>query len=197
MQTQLTFTPRGMNVLIACEFSGITRDAFIARGHNAISCDLLPTERPGPHIEGDVRQVLRKKWDLIIAHPPCTRLCNSGVRWLLERELWNDMKDAAIFFLECLNGNSDRVAVENPIMHKYAVDIIGRNYDFLVQPWEHGHGETKATCFWVRGLPKLLPTKMSDGRIARVHREPPSDDRWKIRSRTYEGISLAMAEQWG
>ena len=188
-----------MRVLIACEFSGIVRDAFISRGHDAISCDLLPSDRDGPHIMGDVRQVLTEPWDLVIAHPPCTRLCNSGVRWLHERNLWQDMREAAQFFLECLGANSPLVAVENPVIHKYARDIIGRGPDFTCQPWQFGDPAKKRTCFWTRGLPALKPTsnlKATDAR-ADVHLMPPSADRWKLRSITYQGIANAMADQWG
>lgn len=186
-----------MKVLVACEFSGIVRDAFTARGHDAISCDLLPTERPGPHIVGDVSGLLQDKWDLIIAHPPCTRLCNSGVRWLAERDLWNGLNEAARFFNLFLNAKAPRIAVENPIMHKYAVERIGRKHDFSVHPWQHGHGETKETCFWAKNLPPLKPTKFVPGRLAAVHRASPGVDRWKARSRTYLGIAEAMADQWG
>ena len=187
-----------MRVLVACEFSGIVRDAFIARGHDAVSCDLLPTERPGPHLQRDIFDVLVQfQWDMIIFFYPCTRLCNSGVRWLAERNLWNDMNRAAAEFRVLLDW--DRIpkrAGENPIPHKYAVEWIGK-YDQIVHPWEHGHPETKSTCLWLRGLPALKPTNVVSGRTARVHRESPGPDRWKRRSRTYQGIAAAMAEQWG
>ena len=188
-----------MKVLIACEFSGVVRDAFTAKGHEAVSCDLLPTEREGPHIQGDVSAVLRERWDLVIAHPPCTRLCNSGVRWLHERDLWRDMEEAAQFFLEGLDANADRVAVENPVMHKYARDIIGRGPDFTVQPWQFGDAAKKRTCFWTRGLEPLKPTSdmTADDAVAEVHLMPPSVDRWKKRSITYQGLANAMADQWG
>ena len=186
-----------MRVLVACEFSGIVRNAFLSHGHDAVSCDLLPTESPGPHIQGDARPLLREQWDLVIAHPPCTRLCNSGVRWLHERNLWNELDEATGFFLDCLNANTNRVAVENPVMHRHARQRIGRGHDFTVQPWQFGHGETKRTCFWVRGLEPLRPTNLVDGRVPRVHLSPPSPDRWKHRSTTYRGIADAMAAQWG
>ena len=188
-----------MKVLVACEFSGIVRDAFICRGHDAVSCDLLPTEREGPHIEGDVRAVLKGRWDLVIAHPPCTRLCNSGVRWLHERNLWGDMRDAAQFFLECLGANSERVAVENPVMHSHAREIVGRGPDFTCQPWQFGDAAKKRTCFWTRGLEPLKPTSdmTAADAVAEVHLMPPSVDRWKKRSITYQGLANAMAEQWG
>ena len=193
-----------MNVLVACEFSGIVRDAFIAKGHNAVSCDLEPTERPGPHFQCDAKYFDGdNRFDLIIAHPPCTYLCNSGVRWLttpdykVDMDRWNKMLEAAAFFRMFLNHICPKVAVENPIMHLYAVSWVGRNYDFKIQPWQFGHPETKTTCFWTKGLPPLEPTNIVSGRRARVHREPPSPNRQKNRSRTYEGIAKAMAEQWG
>ena len=188
-----------MRVLVACEYSGRVRDAFIAQGHDAISCDLLPTDAPGPHHQGDVRDMLRQPWDLIIAHPPCTRLCNSGVRWLAERDLWAEMREGAAFFLDCLNANAPRVAVENPVMHRYARAIIGRGPDFTVQPWQFGDDFKKRTCFWTRGLSPLTPTSNLDGSTARAdcHTATPGPDRWKIRSTTYQGIADAMAAQWG
>lgn len=186
-----------MKVLVACEYSGTVRDAFIAKGHDAISCDLLPTEKPGPHYQGDVSDLLKKPWDMVIAHPPCTRLCNSGVRWLHERDLWDDMRDGAGFFLKCLNANAPLIAVENPVMHKYAVKIIGRKHDFSIQPYEHGEPHTKRTCFWTKGLPAITPTNIINERNPTVHHASPSPDRWKIRSTTYQGIANAMAQQWG
>lgn len=204
-----------MKVLIACEFSGIVRDAFAKRGHNAWSVDLLPTERPGQHYQGSVLDMAHYfgehwRWDLMIAHPPCTYLCNSGVRWLYERpERWELMYQAAIFFRKILRsriGGEDynwvryyipKIAVENPIPHRYATEIIGSKYDQIIHPWQFGHGETKATCLWLRGLPKLRPTNVVQGRKARVHKESPRKNRWKNRSRTYQGIADAMAEQWG
>ena len=184
-----------MRVLVACEFSGVVRDAFRARGHDAISCDLLPSERPGPHHQGDVRPLLKKPWNLVIAHPPCTRLALSGVRWLHERNLWAEMNEAAKFFRECLHCAA-RVAVENPTMHHYARDLVGGAPDFVIQPWKFGHGETKRTCFWTRGLPPLVPTNVVDGRADRVHRMTPGADRWRERSRTLPGVAAAMADQW-
>ena len=186
-----------MKVLVACEFSGIVRDAFLKEGHDAISCDLLPTEREGPHIEGDVLPLLNEKWDLIIAHPPCTRLCNSGVRWLDERGLWKEMKAGAEFFKCFLDADADHIAVENPVMHKYAIRHVGRKHDFTVQPWQFGEPYTKRTCFWTVNLPALKPVECVSGRIPKVHHESPGPDRWKNRSRTYKGIAKAMAEQWG
>lgn len=197
-----------MNVLIGCEYSGIVRNEFSKLGHNAWSCDLLPTEIPGNHYQEDLFDVLfsgdRKYpnleyWDLFIAHPPCTRLANSGVRWLKERNLWNEMEKGAYFFkyLWDTRYQIKRVAIENPIPHKYAIEIIGRKYDQIIQPWQYGHGETKATCLWLRGLPQLVPTKIVDGRDQRIWRMGPSENRAKDRSKTYEGIAQAMAQQWG
>lgn len=187
-----------VKVLVACEYSGRVRDAFIKRGHDAISCDLLPTDVPGPHYQGDVFDLDLSEFDLMIAHPPCTRLCNSGVRWLHERNLWDDMKEAALFFKRLLEAPVKRVACENPIMHKYAKEIIGNSHQFSVQPWEHGEPYTKRTCFWVKGdLPDIVPTNIVEGREAQVHKAPPGPDRWKFRSTTYQGIANALAEQWG
>jgi hypothetical protein len=192
-----------MNVLIACEFSGNVRDAFIKNGHNAISCDLLETESPGPHIIGDVLGLLKYKWDLIIAHPPCTFIANSGVRWLFDKEgkenkeRFKNMKSGALFFNRIMNANCDRIVVENPIPHSHAMRIIKKKYNQIIHPWQHGHGETKATCLWTKNVPNLVPSDIVKGRLARVHREPPGADRWKNRSRTYAGIAKAMADQWG
>ena len=184
-----------MRVLVACEFSGIVRDAFAKRGHHAYSCDLLPSERPGNHIQGDVFQIVNDGWDLMIAHPPCTRLANSGVRWLHERNLWGEMIEASQFFMALLEANIPKIAVENPIQHKWARTII-RKYDQIIQPWQFGHGEQKATCLWLKNLPKLEPTDIITGREQRIHEMPPSPTRWMDRSRTYQGIADAMAEQW-
>ena len=186
-----------MRILVACEFSGVVREAFKAKGHDAWSCDLLPTDTPGQHIQGDVLEILDDGWDMMIAHPPCTRLCNSGVCWLEKRNLWKDMKDGAIFFKTLLDCDIPRIAVENPIPHKYAVEIIGKKYDQIIQPWQFGHGETKATCLWLKNLMPLKPTNIVDGREQRLHRLPPSKDRGKLRSITFQGIADAMAEQWG
>ena len=190
-----------MKVLIACEFSGIVRDAFAKSGHDAWSCDLLPTEKPGNHIQGDIFFFLVKEWknfDLLIFHWTCTYLCNSGVRWLHEQDGRFDlMKEHAQKFNWLLNNNIPKIAGENPIPHKYALEIIGRKYDQIIQPWQFGHGETKATCLWLKGLPKLKPKNIVSGREQRIWKLPPSKDRWKERSRTYPGIAKAMAEQWG
>lgn len=190
-----------MRVLVACEYSGRVRRAFRARGHEAYSCDILPAEDGETfwHIQDDVSHILGRPWDLVIAHPPCTRLCNSGVRWLAERDLWGDMREGAEFFMMCLAANADMVAVENPVMHKYAREIIGRGPDFTVQPWQFGDPAKKRTCFWTRGLPPLKPTSTltATDATADCHNAPPGPDRWKERSRTYQGIADAMAAQWG
>lgn len=195
-----------MNVLVACEFSGIVRDAFTARGHAAISVDLLPTERPGAHYQGDVEQFVKSllpgTFDLMIAHPPCTFLANSGVRWLYrdgeeDPERWWEMEQSAKFFRRLLEMDIPRIAVENPVMHRYGKAIIGRGPDQIIQPWQFGHGETKATGLWLKNLPKLEPTNIVDGRQPRVHHASPGPDRWKERSRTLQGIAGAMADQWG
>lgn len=192
-----------MKVLVACEFSGIVREAFNAKGHNALSCDLLPSEIPGGHYKGDVREIIDDGFDLMIAHPPCTYLSNSGARWLynkdktLNAERWNEMVEATKFFNDLLNADIPKICVENPIQHKHASKLINKKYDQILQPWQFGHGETKATCLWLKNLPKLQPTDIVEGRKDRIHKLPPSENRWKERSRTYEGIAKAMAEQWG
>jgi hypothetical protein len=163
-----------------------------------MSADLLPTEQPGPHYTGDVADVLADGWDLLIAHPPCTYLANSGVRWLYEKPgRWDQLQDAALFFCELLNADVPKVAVENPIIHKHALHWIGRRQDQVVQPWQYGHPETKAVCLWLRGLPPLEPTNIVAGREPRVWKETPHPERWKRRSRFYSGIADAMAHQWG
>jgi hypothetical protein len=190
-----------MRVLIACETSGESRRAFQALGHETYSCDILPADDGETfwHIQDSAQHLLGRVWDLVIAHPPCTRLCNSGVRWLAERDLWGEMEAGALLFKACLAANADCVAVENPVMHKYAVDIIGRRQDFTVQPWQFGDNFKKRTCFWTRGLLPLRPTSNLDGSsaIAEVHLASPGPNRWKIRSKTYPGIAAAMASQWG
>lgn len=189
-----------MRVLVACEYSGRTREAFRKLGHDAWSCDLLPSEDDSEfHIQGDVFGVIEhNQWDLMVAHPPCTYLCNSGVSWLHRVEgRWEQMREGAKFFKALMDAPIERIAIENPIMHKYAVEIIGRRQDQIVQPWMFGHGETKATGFWLKNLPLLEPTNVVEGREQRLHRLPPSPDRWKERSRTYQGIADAMAQQWG
>lgn len=188
-----------MTWLVACEYSGRVRDALLAVGIDAVSCDLLPTELDGPHIIGDVTEQLRRRWAGVVAHPPCTRLCNSGVRWLAERDLWDEMAKAAQFFRFCLNANAPRVAVENPVMHRYALQAVGVRPAFSVQPWQFGDPAKKRTCFWTRGLPPLQPTSVMTAADAKpdCHMASPGPDRWKIRSRTYPGIAQAIATQWG
>lgn len=188
----------GPRVLIACESSGKVREAFRRRGFDAWSCDLLPADDNSPHhFRQDVAPLLCEPWDLVIAHPPCTRLTNSGVRWLHERNLWGELDAAVDFFKLCLGANSPRIAVENPIQHKHARERIGAPYTQVIQPWQFGHGETKATCLWLKGLPRLEPTDIVEGREARIHRMPPGPERWKKRSETFDGIAEAMANQWG
>lgn len=194
-----------MKVLVACEFSGVVRDAFIARGHDAMSCDLLPTERPGPHYEGDVLDVLGDGWDLMIAHPPCTYLANSGVSWLHRKEgRWQQLREGARFFRLLLEAPIPMVAVENPVMHKYAIQIIGRKQDQTIQPYEFGHPESKRTCLWLKNLPLLKPTnvlsrvgKWDNQTPSGQNKLGPSKDRWKLRSATYQGIADALADQYG
>jgi len=187
-------------ILVACEFSGIVREAFRRRGYDAWSCDLLPSEDHSRyHIQGDVVDILSDGWDLMIAHPPCTYLCNSGVRWLHERpERWEKLEEAAEFFRTLLNAPIEHICVENPIPHRYAVDRIGRKYDQIIQPWMFGDNESKATCLWLKNLPPLKPliTEKPDNVRQRIWKLPPSPDRWKERSRTYLGIADAMAEQF-
>jgi hypothetical protein len=187
------FTVLPMRILIACEYSGTVRDAFIRGGHDAMSCDLLPTDTPGPHYQGDVRDVINACWDMMIAHPPCTDIAVSGARWFPEKRADGRQQAAIKFFMEMVNAPIDRIAVENPI------GIMSTEYrkpDQIIQPWQFGHGETKATCLWLKGLPKLTPTNIVAGRENRIHRMPPSPERWKERSKTYHGIAEAMAAQW-
>ena len=197
-----------MKVLVACEYSGAVRDTFIAEGHDAMSCDILPTDVPGPHYQGDVLDVLGDGWDLMVGHPPCTFLANSGARWLYQQGTrikvqprWDGLKDGAEFFRTLWEAPIERVAIENPVMMGWAKEIIGRGSPVeatqFVQPWQFGHPETKATGLWLRGLPPLVPTQIVAGREQRVWRLGPSVDRWKLRSTTYSGIAAAMASQWG
>lgn len=195
-----------MRVLVACEFSGTVREAFAAKGHDAWSCDLLPSETSGKHIQGDVLSVLDEiRWDLMIAHPPCTYLTVSGNKWyrdqppresgalvgLARREA---RADALRFFLRLMSCDIPKIAIENPIG---VLSTLYRKPCQIVQPWQFGHGETKATCLWLRGLPKLKPTDIVSERVQKLHLLPKTADRWKIRSRTYQGIANAMADQWG
>lgn len=195
-----------MRVLVACEFSGIVRDAFLARGHEALSCDLKPSERPGPHYQGDVLDLLGEPWDLLIAHPPCTNISNCSAKWLYhggrkengpDPERWMGLGAGAMFFRTLLHAPVPRICVENPIMLGYAKQLIGTRQTQVIQPWQHGHGETKATCLWLKNLPELTPTQVVAGRRPRVHHMSPGPDRGDERSRTYPGIAAAMASQWG
>lgn len=187
-----------MKVLLGCEESGVVRDEFTKLGHDAWSCDMLPSRKPGKHYQCDVREVLDYGWNLAIFFTPCTYLCNSGVRWLHERpERWELMKKDAELFRDCMNSNIPCIVNENPIPHKYALEIIGRRYDQIIQPWQFGHGETKATCLWLKGLSKLIPTNIVDGREHNIHKMTPSKFRQRDRSITYLGIAQAMANQWG
>ena len=193
----------GMRVLVACEFSGIVREAFRSMGHDAWSCDLLPSEIPGQHIQDDVLNVLEnedymrgcfgdyKPFDLMIAHPPCTYLAVSGARWFATR--LEKQKKALQFVKDLMNANIDRICIENPIS---IISSAIRKPDQIIQPWQFGHGETKATCLWLKNLPKLRSTNIVDGRENRIHRMSPGKNRWRERSRTYAGIAQAMAEQW-
>lgn len=195
-----------MKVLIACEFSGTVREAFKKLGHNAWSCDLIPSDIPGKHIQGDVLEILNQDWDLMIAHPPCTYLSNSGVCWLKkDPSRKGKMIEGAKFFKQLLEAPIDKICIENPIMHGYAKEIIGMSQSQVIQPWMFGHRERKATCLWLKGLPNLKPSKnvynsmlkLPKNKQQRLHYLPPSEDRWKLRSTTYKGIAEAMAKQWG
>jgi site-specific DNA-cytosine methylase len=183
-----------MKVLIACEYSGVVRDAFTAMGHDAMSCDLLPTETPGQHYQGDVRDVLDYPWDLMIAHPPCTDLSVSGARHFEAKRMDGRQQASASFFMALAKADIPMIAIENPVC---IMSSLYRKPDQIIQPWQFGHGETKATCLWLKGLAPLQPTNIVDGREQRVHRMAPGPDRWKERSRTFAGIGAAMAQQWG
>ena len=183
-----------MKVLVACEFSGTVRDAFIARGHDAISCDLLPSDRPGPHYQGDVFDIIGNGYDLMIAHPPCTHLAVSGARHFPAKRADGRQQKAIDFFMRLAQADIPRIAVENPVC---IMSSIWRKPDQIIQPWQFGHGETKATCLWLKNLPFLVATNIVEGRDDRIHKMPPSPDRWKLRSKTYKGIAQAMALQWG
>lgn len=180
-----------MRVLVACEFSGIVRDAFLARGCDAMSCDLLPSEQAGPHYQGDVRNLLHEGFDLMIAHPPCTYLAVSGARWFHDRG--PEQAQALAFVRVLMNAPIPRIAIENPVS---IISTKIRPPDQIIQPWMFGHDETKKTCLWLKNLPPLMDTDVRATRRDRVFREPPSPDRWKNRSRTFQGIANAMAQQW-
>jgi hypothetical protein len=181
-----------MKILIACEFSGVVRDAFIARGHNAVSCDLLPSEAPGPHYAGDVFDIIPYGWDMMIAHPPCTHLCCSGARWF--RGKAKEQEEALVFVQRLMDAPIPKIAIENPVG---VISTRIRKPDQIIQPWQFGHGETKATCLWLKNLPLLVPANVVLGRDQRIWKLGPSSDRGKIRSLTFPGIAKAMAEQWG
>ena len=194
-----------MRVLVACEYSGTVRDAFIKQGHSAWSCDILPTEAPGRHYEGDIKDILYEDWDLIVAHPPCTYLCNSGVQHLHKEEgRWEKLDEAAKFFRLFYDHPCEKICIENPIPHRYAVERIGGKYTQIVQPWQFGHTEKKATCLWLKGLPNLQETdnvkeemlRLPKAEQQRCFYQSPGPDRWKLRSKTFTGLAGAMAEQW-
>jgi len=191
-----------VRVLIACEFSGTVRDAFLRRGHEAMSCDLLPTETEGPHYQGDVRDVLDYPWDLMIAHPPCTDLAVSGAAWFAKKRMNGSQQASASFFMKLAKADIPRIAIENPVC---IMSRLWRKPDQILQPWMFGHTEQKATCLWLKGLKPLQQTKnvhqemmtLPKNKRERLHYLPPSADRWKLRSETYQGIADAMADQWG
>lgn len=192
-----------MKVLIACEYSGTVRDAFINAGHDAISCDLLPTDKPGPHYEGSVLDILYQDWDMIIAHPPCTFLCNSGVRWFFTdnkeyntERLINMSYAIKFFYLFYNHPFCKRIAIENPVPHKHAKLPA---HSQTIQPYEFGHTTSKRTCLWLKGLPLLKPTSsiLKENRTYEIHQATPGPGRWKVRSKTFNGIADAMAKQWG
>ena len=200
-----------LRVIVGCEFSGIVRDAFRKLGHDAWSCDLLPDENDSKyHIQGDILDVLKNYkgcFDLGIFHPTCTYLTNSGVCWLWKHgaSRWVKMIESSVFFKKLLEADIPKIAVENPVMHKYAIEIIGRKHDQLIQPYQFGHAERKATCLWLKNLKPLVSTldvkdemmKLPKNVSQRIHYASPGPDRWKIRSRTFSGIAYAMASQWG
>lgn len=181
-------------VLVACEYSGTVRDAFIAMGHDAMSCDLLPTDAEGPHYQGNVFDVINDGWDIMIAHQPCTHLAVSGARHFAAKKA-SGVQDEALAFVQALmDAPINQIAIENPIS---IISSRIRKPDQIIQPWQFGHGETKSTCLWLKNLPNLMPTDIVDGRSDRIHKMPPSPLRWKLRSTTYKGIAKAMAQQWG
>jgi hypothetical protein len=184
----------GLKVLIACEFSGTVREAFAKRGHNAWSCDLLSSDVAGQHYQGDVMDIIGGGWDLMIAHPPCTHLAVSGARHFEEKRKDGRQQEGIDFFMLMINAPITKIAVENPIS---IMSTIYKKPTQIIQPWQFGHGETKSTCLWLQGLPKLTPTNIVEGRSDRIHKMPPGPNRWKERSKTYQGIADAMAEQWG
>jgi len=183
-----------VKVLVACEFSGVVRDAFLRGGVEAMSCDFLPTESPGPHYQGDIRDVLDYPWDLMIAHPPCTDLSVSGAKHFPAKKLNGKQQFGASFFMMLAKSDISKICIENPVS---VMSTLYCKPNQIIQPWQFGHGETKSTCLWLKNLPKLVPTNIVNGRETRIHKMPPSQDRWKLRSITYQGIADAMAYQWG
>jgi hypothetical protein len=201
-----------MKVIVLCETSNKVAQSFRDKGHEVYSLDILPNDVDQTwHIQADLKEMFSerpskwdgwwKQFDMCIAHPPCTYLCNSGVRWLYNKDgsrnldRWLDMLTASGFFYHIQDLPIKKIVIENPIPHKYGIGQT--KYDQIIQPWQHGHGETKATCLWLKGVPKLVPSNVVEGRAGRMHKLPPSKDRWKIRSETYQGIANAMADQWG
>ena len=182
-----------MKILVACEYSGNVRDELTLRGHDATSCDILPSETPGQHYQGDVLDILNDEWDMMIAFPPCTHLASSGGRWWPEKRADGRQQEAINFFLSLAHAPIPRIAIENPVG---IMSTIWRKPNQVIQPWQFGHGELKTTCLWLKNLPTLKPTKIVEGREQRMWKMPPSPDRAKERSRTYPGIAKAMAEQW-
>jgi site-specific DNA-cytosine methylase len=182
-----------MRILVACEYSGTVRDAFIARGHDAVSCDILPTEKPGPHIQGDVTEVLNQGWDMMVAFPPCTHLAVSGARYFKEKRADGRQQKALDFVRMLMDAPIDRIAIENPVS---VISSHIRKPDQTIQPWQFGHGETKRTCLWLKNLPKLTPTRIVEGREQRILNMSPRPNRAKERSKTFQGIANAMAKQW-
>ena len=184
-----------MKVLVACEYSGIVRDAFAAKGHDAWSCDILPTESPGNHFQGDVLEHLDKGWDLMIAHPPCTHLAVSGARWFTEgKKPWSLQEEALDFVRKLLDAPIDKISLENPIS---VISTKIKKPTQIIQPYQFGHGERQSICLWLNNLPKLKSTDNVDGREQRIWKMPPSKNRSKLRSLFYTGIAEAMADQWG
>lgn len=203
-----TQTSKPLRVLVACEYSGRVREAFRALGHHAYSCDIIESEDNSSfHVQADALWLAGAwPWDLMIGHPPCTFMSNSGAKHLYldgkmangrDEARWRSMEEAAEFFLKLWNAPVPKVALENPIMVGHAKKLIGMQQTQIIQPWQHGHGETKATCLWLKGLPQLVPTNVVDGRKPVCHFASPGPNRWKERSRTYQGIANAMASQWG
>ena len=191
MSEQQAVTP--LRVLVACEFSGVVRDAFNARGHEAMSCALLPGTGGLPHFQGDVRDVLDYPWDLMIAHPPCTHLSVSGARHFKDKRLDGRQQSAVSFFMMLAKADIPMIAIENPVC---IISSLWRKPNQIIHPWQHGHGEQKATCLWLKNLPLLKASNVVEGREQRVWKMGPSEDRWKERSKTFPGIAEAMADQW-